>query len=302
MKRRADFILHGCSHWVGAPGRVPAMAGKGAIARDNAPGFTLIELLIVSAIIAILAALLLPALARAKDRAKTVQCQSNLRQLNLAWHLYTMDNVDVLPPNDWIVPAAGLGGPTSIKGPSWCPDFAETDTTPVNLESGCLFPYCGSVGIYHCPSDTSQVQDANGQRLPQLRDRSYNLSQSVNGDAEFLVALHIPGLSDIPSWTKLALISKPPPVQAFVFVDELPATLRDSHFGNPARLPEFPPEWFDMPADRHHQGANLSFADGHVERWRWQTPKIFFGAPSLPPGDGPDYVRVQSAMKLYTPP
>jgi len=59
-------------------------------------GFTLIELLVVIAIIAILAALLLPALAQAKQKAQGIQCQSNERQLSLCWHMYADDNHDCL--------------------------------------------------------------------------------------------------------------------------------------------------------------------------------------------------------------
>jgi prepilin-type N-terminal cleavage/methylation domain-containing protein/prepilin-type processing-associated H-X9-DG protein len=269
--------------------------------RNTPPGFTLIELLVVIAIIAILAAMLLPALARAKDKAKTVNCLSNLKQLVTAWHLYAVDNQDLLVPNDWINSAFITGQSGSIHGPSWCPDAAELDSSPTNLENGLLFPYCASVGIYHCPADTSQVLGSNGQPLGQLRDRSYNLSQSVNGDSEFLVALQIPGVSDIPSWRKLSQISGPQPAQAFVFIDENPDTLADAHFGNPVGLPSYVPTWFDMPADRHNRGANLSFADGHVERWRWQTAKIYTGAISLPRADQPDFMRVQSAMRMWTP-
>jgi prepilin-type N-terminal cleavage/methylation domain-containing protein/prepilin-type processing-associated H-X9-DG protein len=263
--------------------------------------FTLIELLVVIAVIAILAAFLLPALARAKDKAKAVNCISNLKQLETAWHLYAVDDQDVLVANDWINSAFITGQSTAVHGPSWCPDAAELDITPANLESGLLFSYCGSVGIYHCPSDTSQVLGSNGVPSGQLRDRSYNLSQSVNGDPEFLVALHIPGLSDIPSWKKLTQISQPMPSLAFVFIDENPDTLADAHFGNPVGLPSFVATWFDMPADRHNQGANLSFADGHVERWRWQTPKVYTGASRLSRADTADYLRLQNAMRMWTP-
>src|SRR5215470_12264595 len=65
--------------------------------------FSLIELLVVIAVIAILAGLLLPALASAKSRAKAVQCVSDKKQLQLAWHLYAVDHEDQIPPNGEVV-------------------------------------------------------------------------------------------------------------------------------------------------------------------------------------------------------
>jgi prepilin-type processing-associated H-X9-DG protein/prepilin-type N-terminal cleavage/methylation domain-containing protein len=303
MKRCLPLPKH--SRAVSAPSscpqplRSPSLAQHGTANTPNS--FTLIELLVVVAIIAILAALLLPALARAKDKAKAINCLNNLNQLELCWHLYGVDNMDLLVPNDWIESAFATGQSGLIHGPSWCPDAAELDTTPTNLENGLLFPYSRSVAIYHCPADTSQVLGSNGVPSGQLRDRSYNLSQSVNGDSEFLVALQIPGLSDIPSWRKLSQISQPSPAQAFVFIDENPDTLADAHFGNPVGLPSFTPTWFDMPADWHNQAANLSFADGHVERWRWQSPKAYTGGVSISRADAPDFLRVQGAMRMWTP-
>src|SRR5260370_42010104 len=70
-------------------------------------GFTLIELLVVIAIIAILAALLLPVLSKAKDKARTIGCLSNLKQLDVCWHLYAVDNRDIVPPNDSIMSMGG---------------------------------------------------------------------------------------------------------------------------------------------------------------------------------------------------
>jgi prepilin-type N-terminal cleavage/methylation domain-containing protein len=168
-------------------------------------GFTLTELLVVIAVIAILAALLLPALAKSKSHAQTIACLNNLRQLSICWHLYAGDYNDLTVPNDNIAGGA--------PGPSWCQGTGISETNTTVIESGLLFVYTRSTALYHCPADLSTVVSLSGTKLPQLRNRSYNLSQSVNGDPTDWLATHIPNFS------KFSQINGPNPSQCLVFID-----------------------------------------------------------------------------------
>ncbi len=242
--------------------------------------------------------MLFPALSKAKNKARTIACLSNLKQLELCTHLYTLDNNDYLVPNNSVVSVSTNGAGDSLAGgESWCVGVdGRTELTPVNLTTGLLFQYNTQIGIYHCPSDQSTLETDDGQLLPQLRWRSYNMSQSINGYPEFNPELFY----YIPMWSKYTRIHRPTPSSLFVFIDENADTLEDAEFGNPpAGSPYFEPNvWWDMPSSRHDQGANLSFADGHVEHWKWQAPKVFYDwIQPVEPGEMPDYLRLQNAMK-----
>ena len=274
--------------------------------RIFAGAFTLIELLVVIAIIGVLVALLLPVLSKAKASAQSIACINNLKQLELCVHLYTSDNNDYLVPNNSVAYIGSSGSiGQSAKGVSWLPDEnARTEYDPSNIVNGLLFQYNSSLGIYHCPSDQSTLETADGTPLPQLRWRSYNMSQSINGYSEFIPPNADWGMlyvwTNIPSWEKFTQIRHPVPSELFVFIDENADTIVDGQFGNPPiGVPYIEQNiWWDMPANRHNQGANLSFADGHVEHWKWKVPKIFYDwVQPVPPEEMPDYQRIQNAMK-----
>jgi prepilin-type N-terminal cleavage/methylation domain-containing protein/prepilin-type processing-associated H-X9-DG protein len=245
--------------------------------QSDSQGFTLIELLVVIAIIALLAALLLPALSHAKSRASSTQCMSNLRSLTHSWWMYADDNNDRLAPNNAV---AGDGGTISTNA-AWAYGIPNED----DVRRGYLFPYAANtLGIYKCPADTSRLTfDGEGKFDASIRGgagdpprvRSYNLYLGLNGLPKLT-----PGLEDlVPVTTKLSDFSNPTASESLVFIDEHERTMVDSTFGIPTDLFNSamsysgPPMWWDFPADRHGRGANLSFADGHVEHRKWRSPK-----------------------------
>ncbi|HEU6449450.1 MAG TPA: prepilin-type N-terminal cleavage/methylation domain-containing protein [Verrucomicrobiae bacterium] len=250
--------------------------------------FTLVELLVVIAVIAILAALLLPALSKTKSAAQSLACLSNLKQLELCCHLYVSDYNDFWPQNQVggfvSAPSSTNGLSTVTNSRSWCPGIAPLDvSTATGVEMGNIFPYNKTPAIYHCPADFSVV---NGHP-DLLRTRSYCMDISLNCD------------DAASTYRKFTEIRNPPPSNLFVFIDTHEQDIWDATFGIFPQDSYWSDFWLDLAADRHNRGANLSFADGHVEHWRWKSPKIFNGVwwPAVSQDDLDDLHRLQQCVK-----
>jgi len=213
--------------------------------------FTLIELLVVVAIIAILAALFLPALARAKEHGSRTACLNNQKQLDLAWQMYADEAGGRLALNGWDL--RGSGVPESPTN-SWVTGNAGLDGDPATITSGTIYPNVKSIQSYRCPADASTVL---GTTLPVLR--SYSLSCYLAGPAEDV------GQFGVNPVYRTSQILKPS--TTFTFLEEDISTIDDGHFLFSATVSK----WYNLPSWRHGHGDTLAFADGHSEHWGWRS-------------------------------
>jgi len=240
-------------------------------------GFTLIELLVVIAIIAILLAVLIPAINSAREQGKRAVCMNNLKQLMLGWIMYADEN------NGKIVNGqAGidLAGEKAWIEKTWdnynIGTYLPAAQQILAIKAGALWKYINNPKVYQCPTG----------RRGELQ--TYGIFDSMNGLTN---GRNIPATNRVGKtvcWIKqLSQIVDPAAALRTVFIDE-GRTTPDTfavHWDIGS--------WWDPPLIRHGAGTNLSFADNHVEYWKWKDQSTiilardadankYFSSPSVP--------------------
>jgi len=228
----------------------------------------------VIAIIAILAAMLLPALAKAKKKALGISCMSNSKQLVTGFIMWAHDNEDRC--------LYSWSGTDPRGTPAWCDGWMGSLPDAIDetiMQRSPTFTYLPSLNVFRCPSDRSAFL-YRGERKPRIR------SYSENGFMGYPGNYVTPNSPPFKSALKMSDITAPGPSAVYVFIDEHENSINDSHFLPFSNLKSFGNQpWLDTPSGRHGNSTGFAFADGHAEIHKWvdsDVQKIQYGANDTP--------------------
>ncbi len=247
-------------------------------------GFTLIELLVVIAIIAILAAILFPVFAKAREKARQTSCTSNLKQILLGWSMYAQDYDERLLPYSF---------PTDINGTCDGSSCGLPVAWPLTLQ-----PQIKNTGVFKCPSDTHSISYTYNAEIPRITGSGGNRPLAgVQVVAQTPIFIDAAGINNVVSGGTTY-------TQALAFfIDKGNFTLGGRRLNNPANL-NATPGWTSgagggcpnsgapearPAADRHTDGAVYGMVDGHVKWLRNATSPVCTPLGIVPARDGLDY-------------